>query len=219
MGFDRLARVYATLETLTFGGALARARACHLSRLAGRGGAVLLGDGDGRFLKQLLTSAFSGQVISVDSSPAMIRRAERKIGSGSGVEFCCQPVEEFVPPAGFPADAVTAHFFFDCLTDDALDRLLKDIGDWIAEDGFLVVSDFAIPASGWLRRSFAKITLWGMYRFFRGVTAIGARELPDIDGALRRRGWREIDRREWRGGFIFSAVWELGQNPDYRESP
>ncbi|MCU1248095.1 MAG: methyltransferase type 12 [Edaphobacter sp.] len=52
--FDRIARPYHWLEYLTLGKALERCRNHHLPQLLDRRHALVLGDGDGRFLAQLL---------------------------------------------------------------------------------------------------------------------------------------------------------------------
>ena len=52
--FDLIARPYRWLEYLTFGPALARCRNHFLPQLTDRRAALVLGDGDGRFLARLL---------------------------------------------------------------------------------------------------------------------------------------------------------------------
>ncbi len=54
MSFDRVAPFYRRLETLVFGGQLQAARCAFVREVSGSRRALLVGEGDGRFLEQLL---------------------------------------------------------------------------------------------------------------------------------------------------------------------
>src|ERR1022692_1155772 len=76
--FDRVARPYRWMEFLTFGRSLERCRNHFLSQLAGRRGALVLGDGDGRFLARLLATNPSLYADAVDTSAAMLQLLEHR---------------------------------------------------------------------------------------------------------------------------------------------
>ena len=69
--FDLLAPAYQSLEQLAFGGLLHWCRTAHLARLAACRRALVLGDGDGRFLADLLRANPTLEVDSVDISPGI----------------------------------------------------------------------------------------------------------------------------------------------------
>ncbi len=73
--FDRVARLYRVLEYLSFGPMLERCRFHHLPALAAAdcSRALILGDGDGRFLARLLAACPELSAQAVDASPAMLR--------------------------------------------------------------------------------------------------------------------------------------------------
>ena len=195
-----------------------RARTEHLDRIAAAGDVLLLGDGDGRFLEQLLIRrAEMGkgrQVISVDASAAMIARARERIAGLPGsqrVRFVHGPIEGFRPPDPFRPEAVSAHFVFDCFTDRELPEIVDRLGETIAEGGIMVISDFAVPpASAWMHWP-ARILIGLMYAFFRVASALPARRLPDFHKALSGNDWREVARAHWLAGLVFSSVWERGR--------
>ena len=54
MSFDRLARPYRLLETLAFGNALQRARTFWIDKIPSPKRALIVGEGNGRFLCELL---------------------------------------------------------------------------------------------------------------------------------------------------------------------
>src|ERR1700728_4756681 len=70
--FDRVARIYRYAEYLTLGPLLQRTRTHFLPQLPPRHQALILGDGDGRFLSQLLTPQPQLQAVAVDTSATML---------------------------------------------------------------------------------------------------------------------------------------------------
>ena len=77
LNFDPLARPYRWLEYATFGRALERCRFHFLPALTGARRALVLGDGDGRFLARLLRANPELEADVVDCSPAMLRLLQR----------------------------------------------------------------------------------------------------------------------------------------------
>ena len=59
MSFDRIARHYERIESMVFGEDLQRIRCSHMKTFLDAESILLLGDGDGRFLKALLDSGCS----------------------------------------------------------------------------------------------------------------------------------------------------------------
>ena len=70
--FDLIAKPYRLLEYITFGSSLERCRIYFIPRLLDRKQALVLGDGDGRFLTALLAANPSLQADAVDTSSAML---------------------------------------------------------------------------------------------------------------------------------------------------
>ena len=213
MDFDFLARPYRFLEGVVFGPALQRARTARIDRYLDARSVLLLGDGDGRFLGALLDAGYSGEVISVDSSAKMIELAKGRIGGRADrVTFVRSAVQQFEPPAGFRPDLVSAHFFFDCFTEGELAGVVDRVMRWMPPRGQLVVTEFAVPESGWLRRFGARVLIRIMLVFFRLFAGVPARRLPDITGVLAGGGLRKFDGTSICGGLITSEIWGLGRH-------
>lgn len=70
--FDRVARLYRWAEYLTLGPLLQRTRTHFLPQLPQRHNALILGDGDGRFLAQLLARQPTLRALAVDTSASML---------------------------------------------------------------------------------------------------------------------------------------------------
>jgi hypothetical protein len=122
MNCDRVARAYQTLEYFSFGGALQSCRVMFLGEVADCRRALLCGDGDGRFLAELLRTNREVCADFVDLSAGMINAAKRRVdamGSQAGAQtnFHAGDVRCFEPVGTAAYDLITAHFFLDCFDD------------------------------------------------------------------------------------------------------
>ena len=73
-GYDRLAKVYWFLEWALFRGDLQRARTCLLEMLPECKRMLILGDGDGRYLREFVRAQGAANVISVDISQEQLNK-------------------------------------------------------------------------------------------------------------------------------------------------
>src|SRR5664279_1060989 len=115
--FDAIARPYRWLEYLTFGRLLERVRFAHISCLADRTRALLLGDGDGRFLARLVFHNRALRAEAVDSSARMLALLQSRIcevGAGDRVTVTqVDVIGESFYPCERKVDLVVTHFFYD----------------------------------------------------------------------------------------------------------
>ncbi len=115
MNCDWIAPFYRTAEHLSFGGKLEACRTAFVGWRVDCRRALWCGDGDGRFLAELLRVNRNVQVDYVDLSAKMIELARRRIAR-LGAEFSAR-VRFFVGDVrGFKADGgsydlIAAHFF------------------------------------------------------------------------------------------------------------
>ena len=210
MSFDRIARHYERIESTVFGEDLQQIRCSHMKTFLGAESILLLGDGDGRFLKALLDSGCSAKIICVDSSQRMLNLAESLTkNSRQDVRFINSKIEDYDLPGSFIPDVIGAHFFLDCFSDDEIPVILGRIFGWCKEDTKLVISDFSIPKTNGLRKFIAKLVVWKMIVFFRIFSGISACELPKIGQLLSEMDYRCLKKETLRNGFICSWVWQL----------
>jgi SAM-dependent methyltransferase len=207
MSFDALARPYRLLELAAFGGALERARFLHVARLSGCRRILTLGEGDGRFVRRVLEVAPGAEVTCVDSSPAMIGRARRRLAGvpdAGRVRFVCADALGAGLPEG-PFDAITTLFFLDCFPAAGVEALAGRLLSRLEPGGLWLFADFAMPGSGW-RRARARLWLALLYAFFRALTRIEARTLPPSELILERAGLRTLERAELSQGLLLSSL-------------
>ncbi len=209
--FNAIARPYRWLEYLSFGPMLERCRFHRLDELADAQNALVLGDGDGRFLARLLSQNPQIRAVVVDLSPAMLRLLTgrlAKIRAQDRITQHCADARDFTP-TGSPCatyDLVVTHFFLDCLTTAEVQALTARIRHHLRPGARWIVSEFAIPR-GPLSIP-AKLVVRSLYAAFRLLTGLKANHLPDYTAALRACDLTLVNRRHWLGGLLVSEMWE-----------
>jgi SAM-dependent methyltransferase len=208
LNFDRLARPYRWLEYLTFGRMLERCRFHFLPALTGARRALVLGDGDGRFLARLLMANPLLEADVVDISPAMLRLLHQRVGPEACRRITLHEADarDFVPP-GIAYDLVVTHFFFDCLFQAELDGVVDRVAPSLAPGARWVVSEFA-RGRGRAGSVVSSLVVSGLYRAFGLLAALHVRTLPDHGIALERAGFQCLSERRWLMGLLMSQLWQ-----------
>ena len=205
--FNAIARPYRWLEYLSFGPMLERCRFHRLPELANARRALVLGDGDGRFLTRLLSQNPQLHADVVDLSPAMLRllndRATR-ISARDRITLHCGDARTF--PLSGSYDLVITHFFLDCLTTEEIRDLAARISSHLCPGARWIVSEFAIPSGPFSLP--AKLLVRSLYATFHLLTGLKTDRLPDYPSVLRASGLILVDRRHWLGGLLVSEMWE-----------
>lgn len=205
--FDLIARPYRALEYLTLGRSLERTRLHLLPRLLHSRNALVLGDGDGRFLSHLLVANPYLNATAVDISAEMLRLLrERCSPNAERLRTHQADALSFIPPAEAHYDLVVTHFFLDCLTQSALNYLIAGIAPSLTPNALWVVSDFRIP-SGFMRRP-SQILIRSLYLAFRILTKLPARQLPDHAKTLYAAGFTCIARQFFLAGVLTTELWQ-----------
>jgi len=207
-GFDRVASSYVWLERLVFGRRLQACRVACIDALQGARTVLILGEGDGRFLVELVRRYPSARVTVVDASARMVERARARLaraGVGGEVSFVVGDALTLkLPDARY--DAVVCNFFLDCFDPAELSRALDRIDTLLAPNGVLLLGEF-VPTPRPLGRLCGTVLSPVMHAFFRATAGISARRLTDIPAALAARGLERTRCVEALGGFLQSSVW------------
>jgi len=203
--FDALAPHYRWIEAITFGPLLQWCRTAFLTEMLTSRRALVLGDGNGRFLADLLAANSRVVVDAIDISPAMVRLARQRIRASERVWFHMADARL----ASFPHaryDLIVTNFFLDCFGPRDLERLIPALADALEPGGQWVVGDFRLPAHGWPRIG-GRAALAVMYAFFQMATRLPAQKLVDPDPLLRSAGLRLVDEKTRLGGFLSARLW------------
>jgi ubiquinone/menaquinone biosynthesis C-methylase UbiE len=172
--------------------------------------AAVYGDGDGRFLSELVRQAPGIQVLAVDASEEMLRRAAQRLPSNAEVRLVKADALTYqaapLPEASF--DLIVSHFFLDCFDENELTALLARVNAAAAEGAMWVVSDFAIP-DGPVARQAGRLVVSALYFAFALLTGLRTRHLPDHGRVMREAGWRLEERWTLLLGLLTSERWRL----------
>jgi ubiquinone/menaquinone biosynthesis C-methylase UbiE len=210
--FDRVAGLYRWAEYASLGPLLQRARTYFLPALGDRRSAMLLGDGDGRFLARLIAQNSAMQAVAVDTSAAMLEQLRNNCARAAGdadqrLTLLKASALEILPAS--ETDLIVTHFFLDCMTQAQVDTLAMSYAAMLKPGTRWLVSDFALPRAA-LLRPFAAVYIRMLYFAFRVLTGLRVTQLPDSQLALERAGFKRIERKEFAAGLIYTELWRLG---------
>lgn len=211
MSFDRFAPHYRWMEAVLAGGKLQRCRVAFLDEVTQARHALIVGEGNGRFLSALLKVNPSVRVLCVDGSARMLEQARARLERDglktAAVEFVHADVMAWSPPrAGF--DLLVTHFFLDCFPPGQLEEIVGRLQRAATSDAQWLLADFCEPASG-LARWRALPILKLMYAFFRITTGLPARRVTPPDPFLERHGFELVARRHAEWGLLHTDLWKL----------
>jgi ubiquinone/menaquinone biosynthesis C-methylase UbiE len=204
--FDRIARPYRVLEYLTLGRTLERARLHFLLRVAAARNALVLGDGDGRFLEHLLSANPQLHATALDSSAEMLRLLRKRCASYSDrLQTIHADALRFDPPTEPSYDVVVTHFFLDCLTEPQLDELVQRLSPALMHDALWLISEFRIPPGP--MRWPARLLVRSLYLAFRVITGLRTTRVPRHARSLSAAGFKRIDRQLFLSGVVTTELW------------
>jgi SAM-dependent methyltransferase len=204
--FNPLARLYRYLEYAMFGPALWRRRKAYLSRLTGVRYALMVGEGDGRFLSKFLEENPAAYADYLDASFRMLALAQaRLVGSSRRRARFTQGDVLAEPTLGSGYDAIITHFFLDCFDESEVRSLAAILAARANPTAVWVVSEFQTkpPGASWL--------VSGLYLFFRWTTGLQTQRLPDHRSALTECGFHLLESEESLGGLLVSELWRRAE--------
>jgi SAM-dependent methyltransferase len=212
VSFDPIAPWYRTLERIAFGDALQRCRVACLGEIITPRRALIVGEGDGRFLCELLQRYPDIEVDCIDASRRMLQLARKRVedafgNRGERVYFSHEDITSWSPPEN-RYDLVVTHFFLDCFAERELAAVVRKLAQATTREAAWLLADFCIPERGFARFR-ARVWLAFMYRFFRLTTRIDAMKLMDPTALIRGEGFTLYRQRTFQQGMLMSALWRI----------
>jgi SAM-dependent methyltransferase len=208
--FDRIAPIYRCAEYATFGRSLEKCRNRYLPQLQRSHNALVLGDGDGRFLAHLLAANPGLTADAVDTSRTMLHLLEQRAKAISPdargrLRTHHANALDFSPERSY--DLIVTHFFLDCLSQTEIQTLFARIAPYVEPGGLLVLSEFRIPQGAMYFPSRILVRL--LYLAFRLLTGLRICRLPDYATALNSAGFVRIAQHLSLGGLLVSELWQF----------
>jgi ubiquinone/menaquinone biosynthesis C-methylase UbiE len=210
VSFDRIAPHYRWLEAITFGNALQRARVFAIGKIASPRRAIIVGEGNGRFLREFVRAHPRTEIDCLDASDRMLEKARARLDSSSAqsrgrIRFLPQDIVSWSPEKG-AYDLLVTHFFLDCFPPNDVKVIVDKLAGFAAADAVWLLADFAIPDRGF-KRAHARAWLGAMYGFFRLTAGITANRLVDASFYLEANDFVCARRSVWRLGLLKSEIW------------
>jgi SAM-dependent methyltransferase len=210
MNFDLLAPHYLWIEQLVFGQSLQKCRTAHVPFLNRAKKALIVGEGNGRFLKAFLTVNRTVQIDCLDLSPKMLEIARRRIAVNANdlerVAFhSCDVRTEDIP--GKDYDLIVTNFLLDCFNESELRIVIDRLTEVSANQSQWLIGDFRLPSHG-ARRRRAVWQLKIMYACFRIATHLLADSLVDPAPFMKEKGFKIVSECSWQEGFLSSQLWQ-----------
>jgi ubiquinone/menaquinone biosynthesis C-methylase UbiE len=205
MSFDLLAPHYRWMERVLAGGKLQRCRTEFLDKIATPKHALLVGEGNGRFLSEFVRQFPQARATCLDASAKMLTEAKRAHVSNANLQFIHADIFDWSAPFG-AFDLIVTNFFLDCFQREQLAQVVSKLASAASPNATWLLSDFRQPAVGW-KKWRARWILASMYFFFRFATKLPARRLTPPDEFLNAHGFRLIDRRCHDWGLLHADYW------------
>jgi ubiquinone/menaquinone biosynthesis C-methylase UbiE len=211
--FNPIARPYRWLEYLTLGPILQQTRLHHLPRLTQQKSALILGDGDGRFLSQLLSQNSHLQAEAIDTSSTMLHLLRKRCAPyANRLQTHQTDALTFRPAPTKKYDLVVTHFFLDCLTQTQLEILITQITPHLTPQALWLISDFSIPPTGPMR-PIARAYIRSLYLIFRILTNLRITNLPDHTDTLTQINFTRLAQHHRLARLLTTELWQSPASP------
>ena len=216
MSFDTIAPWYRTLEWIAFGDHLQRCRVAWLGDVVAPRRALVVGEGNGRFLCELLRLHPGVEIDCIDASQGMLQLARQRLEREwpdhlECVRFLQRDLTSWSPPEHH-YDLLVTHFFLDCFAEAQLAAIVRKLAQATTENANWLFADFCVPPKG-VARLRARAWLAVMYQFFRLTAGIDARQLVDPTPFLRGEGFALARQHSFRKGMLKSEMWRNSAPP------
>lgn len=209
MSFDAIAPHYAWLEPILAGRRLQRCRTAFLGELDQVHNALIVGEGNGRFLLEFRRQFRHARITCVDASRRMLDLARARLHRAGledrRLEFLHADARRWRPSSKV-YDLIVTHFFLDCFPARQLRSVIGNLAAGAAPGAAWLLADFRVP-SGRLARWRARVILWSMYSFFRAVTRLPATTLTAPEALLTQAGFTLQERHLSEWGLLHSDLW------------
>jgi len=210
VSFDPIAPWYRALETIAFGEGLQRCRVACLGEIRSPRHALIVGEGNGRFLCELLRLHPEVEVECIDASARMLQLARQRLEKelperADQVRFDQHDITAWAPPEAH-YDLVVTHFILDCFPEAELAGVIGTLASAAKPDAAWLLADFRLPDRGFARLH-AQAWLGAMYQFFRLTARIRATELIDPTPYLQAEGFALNRQHVFRAGMLKSELW------------
>jgi len=196
-GFDLLAPVYDALARAIIGKGIVQSQKYFLNKVPAEGNVLILGGGTGWLLPLLTKGRPHLQIDYIELSEKMLRKARTHEGK---IQFI-QGTQQDIPAKKY--DLIITNFYLDLFPDSKLEDIVLKIKASMADRAQWIATDFVNTKPSY------RIMLWMMYRFFRLVAGIEAKQLPAWTAILDKAGAQVESEKLFSNGFIKTVLFRF----------
>lgn len=200
--YDLIARIYDPLSRMVFGRTLMRAQEALLPCIPPDSRILIVGGGTGWVLERIDAIYPQGLIIDyVEPSARMMELSRQRSCCENVVRFHQVPIEQFTSDERY--GIVITPFLFDNFSQDHAQRVFDRISAMQHSASLWLYTDYHITAGSpfWQR-----VLLSIMYTFFRIVSGVEARRMPEMDKVFAHTHV-PVFTRSFYAGFILSTVY------------
>ncbi len=208
--WDALAGVYQAIERIIFGDQLQAARRRLVDWAPQEGKVVIVGEGDGRLLVELLQARPNLAIRVLEPSRGMreeiTSRVAGECGEPMGNRVTLVP-EPWQSTAGAfrDVDAVILPFLLDLHSHDEIRILARELRD--AQVTQVFIAEFTVPAGNAWQNLRARLILRGLYFAARRFTGLKVKSLPDYPEIFREAGFSLRDHETFSQAAVIAEMW------------
>lgn len=199
--FDLVASIYPLLERLSFGDELNRARRAFLESAGQAQQILLVGEGNGRFLRECLLLESDAQITVVDISAQMLASARLVADAAPRRRNAVQLVQaDFLSWRGLPksVDLVYTHFFLDLFLPGSQQCVIDSIRHAVTPEALWVDVDYCCPRA----RRRDRMIDWLQYRFDHAFCGVETDRHHDPAAGILAEGWRVTGEQMFARGNV-----------------
>lgn len=202
--YNPTAFFYDALNRIVFGKATVKSQVWLLNNVPANAHILIIGGGTGWILEELAAVHNSGLHITyIESADKMLNRSKKRKIKNNDVVFVLQDARYFIPDTLY--DIIMTPFLFDNFSTEQVKNLIKHFYPFMSANGLWLVTDYQLTKKG---RVWQKILLKTMYTFFRWLSHVEVKDLPEIDNCFDSLKFHKKNAKCFYGGFIQSAVYQ-----------
>ncbi|MFC5051470.1 class I SAM-dependent methyltransferase [Rubritalea spongiae] len=201
--YSRVAKLYCAIERIVFARKLENVRLWCLNNLhlVEDSKVLIVGGGDGRFLRELIGRYGRIRVDYVEPSASMVAVAQSRVEADSRVSWHQSRIEDW---GGGEYDLVVAHFVLDTFEPSVRPRVADLLIQKVKPGASVVVSDFCYEGG---KRE--RVMMWLMQCFFCVIAGQPMWEVSRDDTAFTKKGAEISCEQSWSKGWIYSQIWKI----------
>jgi ubiquinone/menaquinone biosynthesis C-methylase UbiE len=194
MDFNKIAPYYSLLESLLFCGALQATRTSFIHYLVDAEKILLIGEGRGRLLKELLRLNPKAEVWVVEQSASMIEKMKCDLEPFDFKKVTFINESFLTYPGTYQFDAVCTCFFFDCFESAEVKNGIGKIYSLLKVDGIWMNADFRFFHNHALHQRIAhRLLIQFLYGFFHLTTRLTAATLVCVETLACKSGFKVVE--------------------------